>query len=86
MDKFVRWSLQYVSELEKGCSYFRFYNAYIYKNTGAAYKLQPLFLAFWQEIKRRYEEFTKTKKYSEGISYFCFLASELLSSHISLQL
>jgi hypothetical protein len=57
IDNFVNHSLNYLSVLEKGTQYFRFYNQYISRLSGATYKLQPLFLAFWNEVKVRFERY-----------------------------
>lgn len=71
---------------EKGTQYFRFYSLYIFNLTGCTYKLEPLFNAFWKEAQRRFHLFECGEQYSDGISYFCFLMSEIMANYCKINL
>ena len=79
-------SLKHLSLLETGTQYFKLYNHYIFKLTGCTYKLVNLFSAFWNEVKIRFQSYLEGNEYSDGISYFFFLMSEIMANHCKIDL
>ena len=55
-ERFALRSLKFLANQEKGSQIFKFYNMYLVKLDGALFKLDSYFRAFWEEIKRRFNE------------------------------